>query len=804
MNRLYLSAATLGAVIILTISIYAQQDRPIRYQQVRVWEASGSLMETLQNAGITVDHVRGNYEEGFLLVLQEREAQRLVQLGIRHQVEIADMSAQYLRRRAPDAQEIADSRLPMIRDGINGFGFGSMGGFYTYDEVVQQLDSLRGLYPAIIGAKQVIGTSNEGRSIYAVKLSDNPDIDESAAETAVYFDALHHAREPMSMSVLLYYIYWLVENYGSDPEATYLLNEREIFFVPVVNPDGYVYNQQTNPNGGGFWRKNRRNNAGSCTGVDLNRNYSFGYNTGGSSSDPCSDTYHGTAPFSEPEAAAVRDFVAAINPPIGFSTHSVRGAYLNPYGYTSTSPAFDIYSEFAGDFSASNQYIYGRTSEILGYTSSGTTRDYLHSVGTYGWTPEIGGSGFWPSASEIIPLCSEYLYSQKYLTWVAGAFADFQDYRVLNPQGVIAGDTLDLEIAVNNRGLRRQADNVTVAIESDYPEIVFLQAVTAFSAIAPRTIVSNTGTPLRMVLSDNAGFFDEIPLYLSVSQDGIVTSRDTVTVRVGRRQVLFEDGGENGMINWETAGPGGNWDTTSVGFVRGTHAFADSRYGNAANNANQSMTLKLPLSLWNTGKPVLSYWAKWAMESDVDYARAQISFNDGRVWVTLGSDHTQLIGGQQGYSDINNWVYQSFDLTAYRNNDITIRFWYISDGGLNGDGIYIDDVRVTDYRQQLVSVPEPGDNIVRSTRLKQNFPNPFNPATAIPFELASSAEIRLTIYNLLGEQVRSLASGVFSAGSHEIRWNGRDDAGESVAAGTYIYRLESGGQKLSQKMYLIK
>ena len=92
---------------------------------------------------------------------------------------------------------------------------------------------------------------------------------------------------------------------------TRLVDEREIFILPVVNPDGYVYNEMIAPDGGGMWRKNRNPEFAPDYGVDLNRNYGYmwGYNDFGSSPDPSDATYRGTAPFSEPETANIRAFV---------------------------------------------------------------------------------------------------------------------------------------------------------------------------------------------------------------------------------------------------------------------------------------------------------------------------------------------------------------------------------------------------------------------------------------------------------------------------------------------------------------
>ncbi len=93
------------------------------------------------------------------------------------------------------------------------------------------------------------------------------------------YTALTHAREPASVQQLLYFMYYILENYGVDDEITDIVDNTELYFVPCVNPDGYVYNQMESPQGGGMWRKNRRNNGDGSFGVDLNRN--FGYKWGG-------------------------------------------------------------------------------------------------------------------------------------------------------------------------------------------------------------------------------------------------------------------------------------------------------------------------------------------------------------------------------------------------------------------------------------------------------------------------------------------------------------------------------------------
>src|SRR6185503_2455375 len=105
----------------------------------------------------------------------------------------------------------------------------------------------------------------------------------------------------------------LLENYNTNPEVKYLIDNLEMYFVPVVNPDGYIYNETTNPNGGGMWRKNRRDNLDGEYGVDLNRNYGYnwGYDNNGSDPNTASDTYRGDTSFSEPETQNLKNFCNA-------------------------------------------------------------------------------------------------------------------------------------------------------------------------------------------------------------------------------------------------------------------------------------------------------------------------------------------------------------------------------------------------------------------------------------------------------------------------------------------------------------
>ncbi|MEO0649114.1 MAG: M14 family zinc carboxypeptidase, partial [Planctomycetota bacterium] len=237
-----------------------------------------------------------------------RDLARLTAAGIDFEIESADEQARYAERLlssdpvALEGSTLAGSLVPP-------FGQGSMGGYWTWDEVVSVLDQLHAAFPGITTPKFSIGKTLEGRDIWALKVSDAPNVDEDEPE--VRYDSMHHSREPQGMQTSFWFLIHTLETYGTDPLSTYLVDERELFFVPVVNPDGYVYNQQIAPGGGGLWRKNRRNNGDGTTGVDLNRNYPFqwGFDNFGSSPSTDSVTYRGPSPASELETQSMVQFM---------------------------------------------------------------------------------------------------------------------------------------------------------------------------------------------------------------------------------------------------------------------------------------------------------------------------------------------------------------------------------------------------------------------------------------------------------------------------------------------------------------
>jgi len=280
------------------------------YKKVEIFFNSPDELRFLSNE---LDHVSKNSGNSVTAFLSDEELKQTEANGFRTKTLIDDWHKYYDEVIIPRNREFEKKSVSMLRKtNLVNFDYGTMGGYYKLNEVYARLDKMFQLYPNLITAKQSIRLTNENREIYFVKISDNPNVDENEAE--VLYTALHHAREPESMMQMIYFMWYLLENYDKDSQVKYLVDNREIYFIPVVNPDGYYYNATTNPSGGGMWRKNRRDNGDGTFGIDLNRNYGpmeyWDSPNGGSSTSPNSDTYRGVAPFSEPETDAIRELLS--------------------------------------------------------------------------------------------------------------------------------------------------------------------------------------------------------------------------------------------------------------------------------------------------------------------------------------------------------------------------------------------------------------------------------------------------------------------------------------------------------------
>jgi len=283
----------LPVFLLVVISSHAQQ---FLYQRIK-FAATPENILILKSLSVAAEEVVTISGDSLQLETDLHTANRLQQAGLTYTVTIDDLSHHYASRNAgnPNLTNRPSASPRGLTPVPEGFEFGSMGGFCTHSQMMSHLDTMRARYPHLITAREPISliTTHDGNLVYSVRISDNPDVTES--EPMVLLTGLTHAREPIGMQQMLFFMYHLLENYESDEYIKALIDTTQIVFVPCVNPDGYIYNQQTNPGGGGLWRKNRLDHGDGTYGVDLNRNfgYKWGYDDNGSSPNPASDTYRG-------------------------------------------------------------------------------------------------------------------------------------------------------------------------------------------------------------------------------------------------------------------------------------------------------------------------------------------------------------------------------------------------------------------------------------------------------------------------------------------------------------------------------
>ena len=390
-QRMRRSAAVLAALVVIATPAEAATQEPT----VRTFDVAGvrtsldrSAVAATGAAIVDVDHA------SVTVTASPADLRRLERLGYR-----------VSRRAAPD--------LPA--PGRTGFPPDDSA-YHSYEEWVEETAAIAAAHPLLVTRTQ-IGTSYENRPIWALKVSDNAASDE--AEPEVLFTHGQHAREHLTVEMALYLLHELTGAYAADERIRKLVDSREIWIVPSVNPDGAEFDVATGTYA--FWRKNRQPplSPASAIGTDLNRNWDFqwGCCPGGSSADPSSETYRGPTPFSAPETQAVRNLVASrriggvqqIAAAIDF--HAYGELVLWPYGYTydDTAPGLDAdqhaaFVAIGQSMASSNGYTGQQASDL--YIADGTLDDWLWGAeGVFAFTfemyPRTSSPGFYPADEAI-------------------------------------------------------------------------------------------------------------------------------------------------------------------------------------------------------------------------------------------------------------------------------------------------------------------------------------------------------------------------------------------------------------------
>ncbi|OGK09278.1 MAG: hypothetical protein A2W80_19000 [Candidatus Riflebacteria bacterium GWC2_50_8] len=287
--------------------------------------------------------------------------------------------------------------------------------YYTYATMEKQFKAWAAEYPEICVVES-IGKSFEDRDVWALKISDNPTKNEE--EPAALIMGAHHSREWPSVEVPMATAKQMLTEYASNPEIKNLVDNRETWIVPMVNPDGVIYSMEKSK----YWRKNRRKNADGSYGVDPNRNYGYQWGNAGASNSGSADTYHGTGPFSESETTNIKKLAERekFQASISFHTYSELILYPFSYAYNIPNPDSKVFVKMAGDMSRFNKYTPKISADL--YPAMGDTDDFLYGeLKVLSFTFELC-STFIPAASEIAKFNELNVPAVLYLIDKAGTY----------------------------------------------------------------------------------------------------------------------------------------------------------------------------------------------------------------------------------------------------------------------------------------------------------------------------------------------------------------------------------------------
>ncbi len=670
----------------------------LNYSRVKIYATNAELAE-IRTLGVTIDHGKHKDNYFFVTELSELEVDILEANSIPYEVLIED-AASYYAEHAYDPIEKTDredcsgtgGETDFDPETPENFHLGDMGGYYTYEQFLAELDEMHAAYPELITAKAPISDFEtwEGRPIHWVRISDNPTVDED--EDEVLYSAIHHAREPMSLSQTIFYMWYLLENYDTSEEVAFLVDNSEFYFVPMINPDGYKYNQTTNPGGGGFHRKNRNPSIGTTNkGVDLNRNYDYHWNEAGTDPSENGDTYAGEMAFSEPETSAIKWFCENHAFKFAFNAHAHGQLLLFPFGWAIGAFADDndYYQAYSDHQSIFNGYIAQKSSEL--YPAAGDSDDWMYDGdlddhdAIFAMTPEVG-TAFWPSSAAIVPTCKDMLFPNLVLAHLSHVYGVSTD---------LEASTVDGETGYFNYQLER------LGLE-DGDLTVSMTALTGIESLGEENIHTLTLMEIKedsisYDLVSGIGFGDPIE-YVLHTNNGTWTRHDTIRKTYGTGTVVFSDEVAD-LSNWT-----GDWDVTNETSYSPTECITDSPYdGTYGNNVNKSIQLSAPISFEGASYARVTFQAKWEIEADYDYVQFMASTDDGSTWEPLCGKYTNTGVSDQGdaedepvYDGVQSeWVLEEIDLIDFiGESEVLFRFVLITDLYVQRDGYYFDDFSV--------------------------------------------------------------------------------------------------------------
>jgi carboxypeptidase T len=784
---------TITCIFVSYFTIFAQIQEVEKYSKIRI-DLTDKNIQLLTEAGLETDHgifVKNRY---FINDFSASEIKLIQSLGFRIEVLLDDVSSFY-------ASENRKSELEQIEissrgncDGIpvseynyktpDQYKAGSMGGYFTYREMLDIIDSMSARYPHIISNRKNIDAikTHDGNQLFYVKVSDLVLKDEEA-EPEVLYTALHHAREPNGLSQMIFYLWYLLENYGKDPVVTKIVDNTQMYFIPCVNPDGYIHNQNTNPNGGGLWRKNMwKDTLGDLKGVDLNRNYGhfWGFNNSGSSSNPNSQTYRGPDAFSEPETQAVRAFCSERNFIMALNYHTFGNYLIHPWGYNDLPADEDALFKTIGQvMNRENNFLLGTGIETVGYTVNGGSDDWMYGDkgeknAIYSLTPEVGPS-FWPASADI-----DYL--NKSCVWMNLSAAlltlNYYEAKETNESDYLTPESKNIFVRVSRAGLKD--GSASIVLTSRTPGIDVVQPyrmVTLKSAEYVDLI-------FELMIDPSKSYADGIMLSLEVDNDGIKNEKEIRKQWISKpfSTLYFNDLTTIDAFNSD------GWVRTNTLFFSQPSSVTDSENGNYPPDHRSFITLKEPIDLSDVSHAFLSFFARWDIEQGYDYVQVLAS-SDNNDFIPLCGKYTrpgtrdQVLNSPLYDGVKNEWVNEEIDLSIFTGKPrVWIRFALNSDQYTERDGFYFDELEVRAV--QNVSGTDDG----KTPLVNKLFPNLWSgQMTVYAHGVPVTSNNTLTIHDVMGRTVGKYA---IHAETFEV------DASH-LSNGIYTYEWSDGNLKIA-------
>ncbi len=767
--------------LVLTSSLTAQVQEHIIYQKVKV-HLSGRDLRDLARLGVEVEHGYKRQEDVLINFFTEEEVKSVREAGFKVDILQEDAVAHYLeesKKVKPVDLQLAVRNPKCEPDGKvydvpQNFKYGSMGSYLTYEELISELDLMHQKFPHLITERNWFPNlkTKGGNFVYYVKISDNPNDDEGDVENQMLFTALHHAREPMSMMQLVYFMWYILEKYDTDPEIRYLVNKSEMIFVPCVNPDGYIYNQMTHPSGGGLWRKNR-NNTNGPGGVDLNRNYSvgFAFDNEGSSPIYSSDTYRGAYQLSEMETKTIHTLRLNNQFKMAINYHSYANVLIYPWGYLEQNTKDKLsYFYFSQDLTQFSDYSYGLNSETLGYPINGSADDYLYQNGILAFTFECGGpeltdeESFWPLQNKIQPICADMLYQNIRALWLLNEGIQYQ----LTSDKIIRPGNNTVKFLFTKTGL------------SDDPVKISVSPLTNNIDNFNKTITLNLNhlekQEIEIPINAHNNTTGPVALEISSIYNGSYIKRDTINLRLYNYQVLYENNGDD-LSDFIKQNTDENWTLDVVDYYDTFASISVTNKTTYDKAENKILELKYPVNLpENDSLAFFSYFAKWSIEKNIDHLKTYIS-TDGVYWDAICGNFSQAGNIDQGEEEPvldgfqPEWVNAIYNISDYIGKTVYFKLVFRSDAKVNREGIRVDKL-------QILSVPGGKVSNHKTEALAiQVFPNPTSNDLYI-----SGIGQQKAVFSLLDAQGKILRKEVISNGTNQIDVS-------NLTSGLYIYQI---------------